>query len=118
MKRSIRILIRKLNLSVNTPSITETDADALRPILGKERRIELALEGIRYWDLKRWGILASTMQGDFWGASFPLSTATGSKVDPTGNKRWFVDTKAFVAGQEVWPIPQSETNINPGLLSK
>ena len=102
--------------SVKMPPITVTDAIALRPILRKERRIELALEGIRYWDLLRWGILGDVMQGDFWGASFPLSTKTGSKADPTGNKRWYVDTKAFVKGvDEVWPIPQSETNINPGL---
>ncbi len=102
--------------SVKMPAITETNATALRPILRKERRIELALEGIRYWDLLRWGIMGDVMQGDFWGASFPLSTKTGSKVDPTGNKRWYVDTKAFKKGvDEVWPIPQSETNINPGL---
>ena len=102
--------------SVKMPPITVTDANALRPILRKERRIELALEGIRYWDLLRWGIMGDVMQGDFWGASFPLSTKTGSKVDPTGNKRWYVDTKAFKKGvDEVWPIPQSETNINPGL---
>jgi len=105
--------------SVKMPPVTVTDATALRPILRKERRIELALEGIRYWDLLRWGILGDVMQGDFWGASFPLSTKTGSKADPTGNKRWYVDTKAFRKGvDEVWPIPQSETNINPGLLSK
>jgi len=102
--------------SVKMPAITEINATALRPILRKERRIELALEGIRYWDLLRWGIMGDVMQGDFWGASFPLSTKTGSKIDPTGNKRWYVDTKAFKKGvDEVWPIPQSETNINPGL---
>ncbi len=102
--------------SVNMPPITVTNAAALRPILRKERRIELALEGIRYWDLLRWGILGDVMQGDFWGASFRNSTKTGSKVDPTGNKRWYVDTKSFVKGvDEVWPIPQSEININPGL---
>jgi len=105
--------------SVKMPPVTVTDAVALRPILRKERRIELALEGIRYWDLLRWGILGDVMQGDFWGASFPLSTKTGSKVDPTGNKRWYVDSKAFRKGvDEVWPIPQSEANINPGLLGK
>jgi hypothetical protein len=105
--------------SVKMPPVTVTDAAALRPILRKERRIELALEGIRYWDLLRWGILGDVMQGDFWGASFPLSTKTGSKADPTGNKRWYVDTKAFKKGvDEVWPIPQSEININPGLLNK
>lgn len=98
------------------PPITETDRDALRPILRKERRIELALEGIRYWDLLRWEILGDVMKGDFWGASFTDAKNTGSKVDPTGNKRWWVDTKNFRKGQdEVWPIPQSEQDINPNL---
>ncbi|HSM49677.1 MAG TPA: RagB/SusD family nutrient uptake outer membrane protein [Draconibacterium sp.] len=102
--------------SVKMPPVTETNADALRPILRKERRIELALEGIRYWDLLRWGTLGDVMQGDFWGGSFPKSKKTGSKPDPTGNKRWYVDTKAFRKGvDEVWPIPQSEQNINPNL---
>ena len=104
--------------SVNMPAITVTDATLLRPILRKERRIELALEGIRYWDLLRWGILGTTMQGDFWGASFPDAIKTGSKTDPTGNKRWWVDNKKFRIGKdEVWPIPESETNINPALLN-
>lgn len=104
--------------SVKMPAITETDPSALRPILRKERRIEMSLEGVRYWDLLRWDILGDVMQGDFWGASFPDAKNTGKKVDPTGNKRWWVDKKAFRKGQdEVWPIPESETNINPGLLN-
>ena len=103
--------------SVQMPPITETDATLLRPLLRKERRIELALEGIRYWDLLRWEIIGDVMQGDFWGAAFPNAEKTGKVVDPTGHKRWWVDNKAFRKGQdEVWPIPESETNINPGLL--
>jgi hypothetical protein len=104
--------------SVEMPPITVTDPDQLRPILRKERRIELALEGIRYWDLLRWGILGEVMQGDFWGAAFPDATNTGNKPDPTGRKRWWVDNKAFRIGvDEVWPIPQSEAAINPALLN-
>jgi tetratricopeptide (TPR) repeat protein len=102
--------------SVNMPPITITDADELRTILRKERRVEMALEGVRYWDLLRWEIIGDVMKGDFWGASFPDANYTGSKVDPTGNKRWWVNTKAFRKGQdEVWPIPQSEQDINPNL---
>jgi tetratricopeptide (TPR) repeat protein len=102
--------------SVNMPAIKVTDANLLRLILRKERRIEMAMEGVRYWDLLRWGILGDVMQGNFWGASFPDAKYTGSKVDPTGNKRWWVDNKAFRKGQdEVWPIPQAEQNINPNL---
>lgn len=55
------------------PPINVTNVDLLRPILRKERRIEMALEEIRYWDLLRWGILGDVMQGDFWGASFPCT---------------------------------------------
>lgn len=102
--------------SVKMPPINITNANQLRPILRKERRIEMALEGVRYWDLLRWGILGDVMQGDFWGASFPDAKYTGKKADPTGNKRWWVDNKAFRKGKdEVWPIPQSEQDINPNL---
>lgn len=102
--------------SVQMPPVSETNPDLLRPILRKERRIELAMEGIRYWDLLRWEIIGDVMQGDFWGASFPDAENTGAKEDPTGNKRWWVDNKAFRKGQdEVWPIPQGEQDINPNL---
>ena len=103
--------------SVNLPAITQTDPVLLRPLLRKERRVELALEGIRYWDLLRWGIAGQILTGDFWGAPFPDSktyAARSLKLDP--NFRWWVSSKNFRIGQdEVWPIPESEVNINPNL---
>ncbi len=103
--------------SVNMPPITETNPDALRTILRNERRVELACEGLRLWDLLRWNIAGEVLQGRFFGASFPTATILrkdGSYNDPY--KRWFVTKKAFRVGQdETWPIPLSEVNINPGL---
>jgi starch-binding outer membrane protein, SusD/RagB family len=105
--------------SVNMPLITETNPELLRPILRKERRIELAFEGIRWWDIKRWGIGGQALVGDFWGASFPgskttLNKPTGYTADPYS--RWWVCKKAFRAGtDDKWPIPQTEQNINPNL---
>ncbi|MEZ5103491.1 MAG: RagB/SusD family nutrient uptake outer membrane protein [Draconibacterium sp.] len=107
--------------SVDMPPIIETDPTKLRQILRKERRIEFAFEGFRYWDLLRWGITGEVLQGDFWGAPFPNSAryaTTTKKIDPAGYSRWFVTSKAFRKGQdETWPIPESESNINPGLLN-
>ena len=38
------------------PAITVTDQTALRKIIRRERRVELAFEGLRYYDLIRWRI--------------------------------------------------------------
>ncbi len=102
---------------VGMPAITVTDRDALRPILRKERRVEFALEGIRLWDLKRWGIAAAALKGNFWGAPFP-GTLTNLN-NPTGianpQSLWYVGKLDFQPGQEMWPIPENEQAINPNL---
>lgn len=104
---------------VNMPPIHELDANKLRTIIRHERRIELAYEGIRYWDLLRWNIAHEVLNGKIWGAPYPNSTqyATATKeVDPTGHCRWYVGRRDFRNPQDyTWPIPLAEQNINPNL---
>lgn len=104
---------------VNMPPVTETNPDLLREKLRNERRIELAFEGIRYWDLLRWGIADEVLVGEIWGAPYPSSAlyATSTKqVDPTGHCRWYVGRRDFRNPQDyTWPIPLGEQNINPNL---
>lgn len=70
------------------PDITVTDKDALRDIILNERRVELALEGHRFWDLVRTGKAAQVL-------------------GPMG----------FVQGKhELLPIPQNEIDISQGTL--
>ena len=102
--------------SVKLPPLNAMSAEQLRPIMRQERRIELAFEGQRLWDLFRWGIAEEVLKGDFWGAPFPNSTLlpkVSKKPDPL--KRWYVTTKNFRKQDYVWPIPQSEVNVNPKL---
>jgi hypothetical protein len=103
--------------SVNMPPVTELDPTSLMAIVKKERRNELAFEGIRLWDLYRWDDAVTVLQGKFYGASFPgsvkLRKAPDNSIDPFS--RWYVTTKAFKPGNYPWPVPQSETNINPNL---
>jgi hypothetical protein len=103
--------------SVNMPPVTETNPDKLRPILRNERRVELALEGHRYWDLLRWGIAHEILKADFYGAPFPGAKNMRKKDgmdDPYD--RWFVISRNFRNPQDYqWPIPQSEQDINPNL---
>lgn len=104
--------------SVALPAVTVTDRADLRVILRNERRVELAFEGIRYWDLLRWQIAPEVLNGDFYGAPFP--GATNLRVNGDGSRdahdRWYVTSKRFRASEDrYWPIPQSEVNINPNL---
>ena len=80
------------------PPITETNSDKLRELLRNERRVELAFEGIRYWDLLRWKLAETVLVGEVWGAPYPKSTTyAGSTkfVDPTGHCRWYVGRRDF-----------------------
>ena len=104
---------------VHMPAVTETNPSKLRERLRNERRIELAYEGIRYWDLLRWNVAHEILVGEIWGAPYPDSKTyqNGSKhIDPTGNFRWYVGRRDFRNPQDYkWPIPLSEQNINPNL---
>lgn len=103
--------------TVTMPPVTETDPSRLREILRRERRVELALEGLRYWDLLRWGIAHEVLKADFYGAPFPGAKnmrKNGGVADPFD--RWFVINRNFRnPGDYRWPIPQSEQDINPNL---
>lgn len=107
--------------SVNMPFIKETNPEKLREIVRNERRVELAMEGIRYWDLLRWRTAEVELNADIYGAPFPGSKRMNYKkengqniIDP--HSRWFVNSRAFRKALDYkWPIPQSEQNINPNL---
>lgn len=81
---------------VQLPPIVEVGSQsAMREIIRKERRIELALEGLRYFDLKRWRIAHEVMP---------------DVVDAAGAAIRFENPKHYL-----WPYQLSELDINPNL---
>ncbi|MDL2304549.1 RagB/SusD family nutrient uptake outer membrane protein [Bacteroides sp. OttesenSCG-928-D19] len=105
-------------VSVGMPPITVTNADELRLILRNERRVELGMEGIRYWDLLRWEIAHEVLNDYILGAPYPGSVRVSKLPDGTVDQygRWYVGSRSFRKEQDYrWPIPQSEQNINPNL---
>jgi len=104
--------------AVNMPEVTETNPSALWEILKRERRIELAWEGLRYWDLIRWGEAEEVLNGPYYGIKITddPENYTRFRVGPTGH--YYVTDLIFRSSDLPWPFPQDELDINSNLEQK
>ncbi len=102
--------------TVNMPPVTVTDANLLRTIIRRERKVELAFEGIHYYDILRWGTAATELNRQFTGMKLTNSPATYKDYPVDAQGFLLYQKRAFIAGKnELWPIPQSERDINKAL---
>ena len=84
----------------------------LRRIVRHERMVELAMEGLRFFDLRRWKIAADVMQGPVPGLRCIQSGETEVRtLNYGGVVRSFDPNRDYL-----WPIPQQETVLNPNLV--
>ncbi|CAH0312553.1 SusD-like protein BACOVA_02651 [Pedobacter sp. Bi27] len=102
--------------AVAMPAITTLDPTALRTILRRERRVEFAFEGIRYFDCLRWGIIGSENNQQFTGMKLTNDPANYKDYPVNANGYYIFKKRSFVVGKnELWPIPQSERDLNKNL---
>ncbi|HEY4786996.1 MAG TPA: RagB/SusD family nutrient uptake outer membrane protein, partial [Bacteroidales bacterium] len=94
---------------VNQPAITTGKTQAeLRTIVRRERRVEFALEEQRLFDIRRWKIAETVMNGQVYGI---LNYFDNTRSDYGSNIK--VETRVFKANRDyLWPIPQSEMDAN------
>jgi hypothetical protein len=86
----------------------KTNAELIS-IVRRERRSELAFEGLRHKDILRWKIAETVMNGYVHG----LKTDDVVKVD---NGHIQVEKRTFNKEKHyLWPIPQSERDLNKAL---
>jgi len=85
----VRLRARQGNNTI-LPKVTTTDPIALRAAIYHERRVEMAMEFDRYFDVIRQGRAATVFGPKGWKA----------------NKN------------EVWPIPQNEIDLSAGMLTQ
>ena len=103
---------------VNMPPVTETDQTKLRDIVRRERRVEFSWEPFMRWmDIHRWGIASQVINKKFYGMKLTNDPAhyTAYPVDATGHLFSIDKTGFYEAKHELWPIPQSEIDIDPNL---
>ncbi len=80
----------------------------LRELVRRERRTELAMEGLRIFDIRRWRIAEEVLNGWVHGARFGEPTIDNGYIRV--NQRSFDPNKHYL-----WPIPREERNRNPNL---
>jgi len=104
--------------TVNMPAVTFAmypDQASLRTLIRRERRVELAGEGLRWYDIQRWKIGADVLNGDVKGSlKGSVNTSTGA-LTLTPNSNFVVGTRTFDSKNYLWPIPQKEFDINRSL---
>lgn len=82
--------------------------DEMRQVIRKERRIELAYEGQRFFDVRRWMIADSTDNQNMHG----LEVDRGNTVS---YKEFVVRKHNFRTAMYLWPLPLSEVSKLPAL---
>lgn len=88
-----------------------TSKEGMREIIQQERLIEMAFEGSRYWDIKRWKRAAEM---------FNQSITGWSVYQPTASEYYRVRTifnQNFVAPRDyLWPLRTYDLTVNPKLV--
>jgi hypothetical protein len=87
------------------PSLSQGE---MREVIRNDRRVELAMEGLRIFDIRRWGIAEDVLNGWAHGAQFSASSEDNGYIR--------VNQRSFDPGRHyLWPIPRDEILINSNL---
>jgi len=107
----VRARARNLSSDITVlPKVTTTDPTALTNAIRHERRVELAMEQTRFWDICRWDIADQVLK-EFVNFNENINTAT-DRNDDKG--------KLFQKGKhELFAIPSKDCEVagwknNPG----
>lgn len=85
----------------------------MRTKIRHERRVELALESLRYFDTRRWKIAEQTDGGNFYG----MNVDAGTKLtDLVFYQRTVFERRVFLKNYYLFPIPQSEIDRDRKLV--
>ncbi|MGO3305882.1 MAG: RagB/SusD family nutrient uptake outer membrane protein, partial [Sphingobacterium sp.] len=113
--------------SVEMPAIKEgMTQQELRSRVRKERKYELAAEGLRLFDIKRWEIAHEVMPGKLRGRIRGALLAEAPSIDENGTPNYdnvsnqakmrVIETRTYDASRDyLWPIPRLEMEVNAKL---
>lgn len=99
--------MNRVRARAGLPAVTYSET-ALR----NERRWELAFEGTRWADIRRWGIAEQALSNQLGSDIWNRGVATVMKNQGAGYAARYAATKGFM------PIPQTEIDLSNGVLKQ
>lgn len=119
--------INAVRTRAGQPVVTATGQAGLRQIVRRERTVEFAGEGLRLFDLRRWGIYEKANSFPVVGAASDPAVPPATPIfdnDDVPNYTNSINQRIRFRNQtrnnnnakyRLWPIPQFEIDANPGL---
>ena len=96
--------------------------ELIREAVRKERRVELAFEGLRYYDVLRWGIAEKELNHTFTGVKLsddPKARnyrGSGTAASPVDEDMYYqFEKRTWSPHNRYFPIPQNDLNVNKNL---
>ncbi len=103
--------VNRIRARANMPELpTGLSKAEMRERIHHERRIEMAFEDNRFWDVRRWKIGVEAFEKTFHGMRI---TRNGSNLN---YERVVVRPRVFDERRHLFPLPQSEINKNSELV--
>ncbi|WEK33852.1 MAG: RagB/SusD family nutrient uptake outer membrane protein [Candidatus Pseudobacter hemicellulosilyticus] len=84
--------------------------EEMRQAIRKERRVELAFENSRFFDVRRWKIAETTENGKMYGLDIDATTESGFYTVKS------FETRVFNKKHYLFPLPQEEINNDVELV--
>lgn len=118
---SVYDAINQVRHRAGMPNVDEAKyntQDKLRTLVRRERRVEFAYEGLRRFDLQRWGIMDKCMPETIYHMNGTISNTINAEGDhdvdiaPYGSD--IEEVRHFTKGKnELLPVPQTVIDVNP-----
>lgn len=116
----IRKYFNMVRFRAGLPGMTASEANdykTVQDLIRRERQIELAWEGHRYFDVRRWKIADVEENEPIYGVD--INQRSNNKElfhQKTVVKEAEYTYKSFIKRQNFWPIPHDEITRNPNLV--
>ncbi|TKG95609.1 RagB/SusD family nutrient uptake outer membrane protein [Puteibacter caeruleilacunae] len=105
--------INEVRARAGQPALTTNDQDEFREKVRHERRIELAFEDHRFWDVRRWKIAEETIGEPIHGVDIEKEV-NGEEVSYKYTVKE-VENRVFEEKMYLYPIPSSEILNDTGI---